>query len=184
MKIRDADILIVPGLGNASPLHWQSRWLAKMPTARRVEQSNWDHPVCSAWTAGVNVAIAAATKPVILVAHSVGVLTVAHAAGDWNPDKIAGAFLVGPSDWDRPEMENKYPGHGFSPVREKPLGCPAVVLASTNDPTCTPETAERWAKAWSAQFAIAGEVGHFDESDGFGPWPEGLLAFARFMKSL
>ncbi len=184
MKIRDADILIVPGLRNASPLHWQSRWQDKMPTARRVEQGNWDHPVCSAWTARLKAAIETATRPVVLVAHSVGVLTVAHAAKDWPAKKIAGAFLVGPSDWNRPELEQKYPGHGFAPVPEAPLGCPAMVLASSNDPACSPETAERWAKAWRANFAIAGEVGHFDESDGFGPWPEGLLAFARFMKSL
>jgi len=184
MKIRDADILIVPGLGNASPLHWQSRWLEKMSTARRVEQSNWDHPVCSAWTSRLNAEIDTAEKPVILVAHSVGVLTVAHAAKDWASGKVAGAFLVGPSDWERPEMEQKFPGHGFAPLPLEKLGCPAVMLASINDPTCSLDTAERWAKAWSVRFAVAGEVGHFDESDGFGPWPEGILAFANFVKAL
>jgi len=184
MKIRDADILIVPGLGNASPLHWQSRWLDKMTTARRVEQGNWDHPVCSAWTARLKTEIEAATKPVILVAHSVGVLTVAHAAKDWAADKVAGAFLVGPSDWEGREMEQNYPGHGFSPVPLEPLGCPAMVLASSNDPTCETATAERWAKSWSARFSVAGEVGHFDVGDGFGPWPEGIMAFAHFVKTL
>ncbi|TIM62907.1 MAG: alpha/beta hydrolase, partial [Mesorhizobium sp.] len=26
MKVRDADILIVPGYTNSGPDHWQSRW--------------------------------------------------------------------------------------------------------------------------------------------------------------
>lgn len=184
MKIRDAEILIVPGLGNASPLHWQSRWQNKMSTARRVAQDDWHNPVCSKWTARLIAAIEAAQKPAILVAHSVGVLTVAHAAGHWEKGKIAGAFLVGPSDWERPEMERKYPGHGFAPVPMDPLGCPALVLASPNDPACDTAKAEGWAKAWSAHFAVAGDAGHFDESDGFGPWPEGLMAFARFARTL
>jgi hypothetical protein len=128
--------------------------------------------------------IEAATKPVILVAHSVGVLTVAHAAKDGMSEKVAGAFLVGPSDWERPEMEQKFPGHGFAPVPTTPLGCPALVLASSNDPTCETETAEHWAKSWTARFSVAGEVGHFNESDGFGPWPEGIMAFAHFAKTL
>lgn len=184
MKIRDAEILIIPGLGNASPLHWQSRWQEKMSTARRVEQGNWDHPIREAWVSRLQAEIARAEKPVILVAHSVGVLTVAHAAQGWRSDNIAGAFLVGPSDWERPEMAEKYPAHGFDPVPLEKLGCPAIVLASKNDPTCSMETAERWAAAWFARFADAGEAGHFRESDGFGPWPEGLLAFANFVKAL
>lgn len=184
MKIRDAEILIVPGLGNASPLHWQSRWQDKMSTARRVEQDDWHHPVCSEWTARLKAGIGAAQKPVILVAHSVGVLTVAHAARHWERDKVAGAFLVGPSDWERPEMERKCPGHGFAPVPLDSLGCPALVLASSNDPACDPAKAEHWANAWAARFAVAGDAGHFDESDGFGPWPEGLMAFAQFAKTL
>lgn len=184
MKIRDAEILIVPGLKNASPLHWQSRWQAKMSTARRVEQENWDHPVKLAWVASLLREIEAATKPVILVGHSVGVLAIAHAARDWQAEQIAGAFLVGPSDWERPEMEDKYPGHGFAPVPAEKLGCPAILLASRNDPACDLPTAERWSHNWGARFADVGAVGHFDVADGFGPWPEGLLAFAQFTKSL
>lgn len=155
-----------------------------MSTARRVEQENWNHPVCSTWVASLNREIAAATRPVILVGHSVGVLTIAHAAAHWKASNIAGAFLVGPSDWTRPEMETKYPGHGFAPVSTEKLDCPAIVLASRNDPSCELETAERWAENWGARFADVGEVGHFDVADGFGPWPEGLLAFAQFTRSL
>ena len=39
MKAADADILIIPGYKNSGPDHWQSRWQAKLSTARRVEQT-------------------------------------------------------------------------------------------------------------------------------------------------
>ncbi|RVB59940.1 alpha/beta hydrolase, partial [Mesorhizobium sp. M7A.F.Ca.CA.002.04.1.1] len=45
MKVRDADILIVPGYTNSGPDHWQSRWQSKLSTARRVEQAEWSKPV-------------------------------------------------------------------------------------------------------------------------------------------
>ncbi|MGO8657408.1 alpha/beta hydrolase, partial [Rhizobium ruizarguesonis] len=35
MKASDADILIIPGYTNSGPGHWQSRWEAKLSTARR-----------------------------------------------------------------------------------------------------------------------------------------------------
>jgi predicted alpha/beta hydrolase family esterase len=184
MKIADAELLIIPGLGNASPFDWQGRWLERMSTARRVEQADWKRPRREAWCANLVAAVEAAQKPVILIAHSVGVLTVAHAAGQLDREKIAGAFLVGVSDWERPEMAKKYGDHGFAPVPRTPLGFPALLLASSNDPTCEQSRAEGWAADWGARFGDAGAAGHFDAASGHGPWPEGLMAFAKFTASL
>ncbi|MBR9824392.1 MAG: serine hydrolase family protein [Alphaproteobacteria bacterium] len=184
MKIKDSEILIIPGLHNASPFHWQSRWAEKMSTARRVEQDDWDKPDREAWVSRLVEAVSAAKKPAILVAHSVGVLTVAHAAPQLDKSKIAGAFLVGASDWEREALEERFPGHGFAPVPRIPLGFPALMLASSNDETCTLEKAEAWARDWGARFGDAGEAGHFTEESGHGPWPEGLMAFAKFTQSL
>ncbi len=183
MKIKDADILIVPGLHNASPFHWQSRWADKMSTARRLEQDDWDMPRRDAWVARLVEAVAMAEKPVILVAHSLGVLTVAHAAPQLT-GKIAGAFLVGASDWERPELKDKYGEHGFDPVPRQPLGFAGLMLASSNDPTCNLTKAEAWARDWDVHFGNAGEAGHFEPESGHGPWPEGLMAFAKFTQSL
>lgn len=184
MKIKDSEILIIPGLRNASAFHWQSRWEDKMSTARRVEQADWDHPQRDVWIKPVIAAVDAAEKPAILVAHSVGVLTVAHAAAHFTPGKVAGAFLVGASDWERDELEQKFPGHGFAPVPRKPLGFKGLLLASSNDETCSVQKAEHWARDWDVQFGNAGEAGHFTEASGHGPWPEGLMAFAKFTQSL
>lgn len=184
MKIKDADILMIPGLGNSPPFHWQSRWQQNMSTARRVEQDDWDNPNQQAWTAKLIEAVAEAEKPAILVAHSVGVLTVAHAAPDLDHSKIAGAFLVGASDWERDSLEERFPGHGFAPVPRSPLGFRGLMLASSNDETCKVEKAEHWARDWGVQFGNAGEAGHFTEESGHGPWPEGLMAFAKFTQLL
>jgi predicted alpha/beta hydrolase family esterase len=184
MKIKDADILMVPGLGNSSPFHWQTRWQERMSTARRVEQIDWDHPERDAWVAALAGAVDEATKPVILIAHSVGVLTVVHAAPQFDKGRIAGAFLVGPSDWERDSLKEQFGLHGFDPVPRKPLGFPALVLASANDHTCRIEKAEHWARDWDSRFGNAGEAGHFEPESGHGPWPEGLMAFAKFSQSL
>jgi serine hydrolase len=183
MKIKDSEILIIPGLGNASAFHWQSRWQDKMSTARRVEQDDWEHPQQEAWTQRLIEAVNLAKKPVILVAHSVGVLTVAHAAPAL-VGKVAGAFLVGTSDWERPALADTYGDHGFAPVPLEPLGFPGLMLASSNDPTCDIAKAETWANAWDVRFGNAGEAGHFEPESGHGPWPEGLMAFAKFTQSL
>ena len=42
------------------------------------------------------------------------------------------------------------------------------------------EKAEHWARDWAVHFGNAGEAGHFTEASGHGPWPEGLMAFAKF----
>tara|TARA_R110000868_G_scaffold107263_4_gene293440 strand:- start:61527 stop:62096 length:570 start_codon:yes stop_codon:yes gene_type:complete len=184
MKISETDLLVVPGLGNASPDDWQGRWLTRMPTARRVEQTDWHKPQREAWVDALVAAVAEATKPVVLVAHSVGILTLAHAAHLLDKSKVAGAFMVGVSDWERPEMAEKFGDHGFDPVPHEPFGFPAVLLASSNDPTCDVERAETWAKAWGARFVVVGDMGHFNAASGHGPWPEGMLAFAKFIAAL
>jgi predicted alpha/beta hydrolase family esterase len=184
MKIKDLDILIVPGLGNASAFHWQTRWQDKMSTARRVEQVDWDHPNREQWVARIVAAVEEAEKPVLFIAHSVGVLSVVHASKAIDHSKVAGAFLVGVSDWERPELAQKFNDHGFAPVPRDPLGFPALLLASSNDRTCSLEKAENWASDWKIRFGNAGEAGHFEAASGHGPWPEGLMAFAKFAKSL
>ena len=79
MKVKDADILIVPGYTNSGPDHWQTRWEQKLSTARRVEQAEWSKPVREDWTEAVVRAVNEAERPVVFIAHSLGVPTVVHA---------------------------------------------------------------------------------------------------------
>ena len=57
MKVKDADILIIPGFNNAGPAHWQSRWEARLSTARRIEGVNWHKPEHQAWVDGIAASI-------------------------------------------------------------------------------------------------------------------------------
>ena len=75
MKVAEADILIVPGYTNSGPDHWQSRWQGRLSTARRVEQDAWAKPVREDWTARFAEAVNEATRPVVVIAHSLGVAT-------------------------------------------------------------------------------------------------------------
>ena len=80
MKISDADILILPGLGNSGPGHWQHRWAERFSTGRIVEQDEWDNPDPRDWTAAIVEAVERAERPVVLVAHSLAVSALVHAA--------------------------------------------------------------------------------------------------------
>jgi uncharacterized protein len=59
-----------------------------------------------------------------------------------------------------------------------------ILVASRNDPYCSYERAEDFAYAWGAVVVDAGESGHINAASGHGPWPEGLMRLAGFMKGL
>src|SRR5215212_50626 len=98
MRTADCDIIIVPGYTNSGPDHWQSRWQRKLSTARRVEQADWDAPVRDEWVSGLVETVSVSRRPVVLLAHSLGVVTVVHAAPLLPRDVVRGGFLVAPAD--------------------------------------------------------------------------------------
>jgi predicted alpha/beta hydrolase family esterase len=183
MKTGEADILIIPGFGDSGPGHWQTRWEEKLSTARRVIQPDWNRASRSQWTSAIAEAVNAAERPVVLVSHSIGTAAIPHAAPLFVPGKVAGGFLVGLSDWNREEL---LPGvaHDFAPLPRDPLPFPSLLIASRNDPYCDFEVAADHANAWGSELVDAGEVGHLKIDSGHGPWPEGLLRFAGFLKRL
>ena len=183
MKTGEADILIIPGFGDSGPGHWQTRWEEKLSTARRVIQPDWNRASRSQWANAIAEAVNAAERPVVLVSHSIGTAAIPHAAPLFAPGKVAGGFLVGLSDWNREEL---LPGvaHDFAPLPRDPLPFPSLLIASRNDPYCDFEVAADHANAWGSELVDAGEVGHLNIDSGHGPWPEGLLRFAGFLKRL
>ena len=182
MKVSEADILIVPGYTNSGPDHWQSRWQNRLSTARRVEQAEWSKPVREYWVATFVEAVRAATRPVVVVAHSLGIPTVIHALPEVG-ERIAGGFLVAPPDVADPSMRPKHL-MTFGPYPRDPLPFPSVVVASRDDPFCRFEVADDLAAAWGARFVDAGESGHINALSGHGPWPEGSILFANFLSRL
>ena len=180
MKIAEADILFVPGLGDSGHGHWQRRWADKMAHAHWVTQDDWNAPDRDAWVEKLNRDILMATRPVVLVAHSLGVLVAVHAAQNLVDTKVRGAFLVAAPD----------PGHrrapksiaGFAPVPRDPLPFPSLLIASITDPYCSVEQSADYAAAWGSDYHASGADGHLNVESGHGPWPEGLMMFSRLMK--
>jgi uncharacterized protein len=182
MKVKDADILIVPGYTNSGPEHWQTRWQSKLSTARRVEQAEWSKPVREDWTLTLANAVNEADRPVVIVAHSLGVATTVQAVPMFEKP-VAGAFLVAPPDVANPAIRPKHL-MTFGPYPREPLPFPSIVVGSSNDPFCSLDVAEDIAAAWGSIFVHAGDAGHINADSGYGPWPEGSMAFANFMVRL
>lgn len=182
MKVKDADILIIPGYTNSGPEHWQTRWQGKLSTARRVEQAEWSKPVLEDWVGELARAVNEAEKPVVLVAHSLGVATAVQALPQFH-NRVAGGFFVAPPDVANPAIRPKHL-MTFGPYPREPLPFPSIVVASRNDPFSSFEAAEDIAGAWGSLFLDAGESGHINAESGHGPWPEGSMTFAQFMMRL
>ena len=166
-----APVLLLPGIGDSGPAHWQSLWQAAHPGFQRVAQRDWDHPVCREWAATLEHTLRAMPGPVVLVAHSLGCLLVAHWATSAT-QAVKGALLVAVPD---PQGE-RFPAEalGFSPVPAARLPFASIVVASTHDPYSSIAYAEACAIAWGSEFVNIGAAGHISTSSGHGEWPVGL----------
>ena len=172
-------ILIVPGLGNSGPEHWQTHW-EQHYGYQRVEQHNWDQPVCANWVQTLDAAVAAAGPGVVLVAHSLACITIAHWAAT-TQHSIAGALLVAPADVDRtdlpPEVAN------FRPIPLARLPFPSILVASTNDQYMTLTRAQLLAEAWGSRLVNVGALGHINSEANLGLWPEGHALLLELVAS-
>tara|TARA_R110002020_G_scaffold21661_6_gene73634 strand:+ start:1327 stop:1878 length:552 start_codon:yes stop_codon:yes gene_type:complete len=183
MKLADTDILILPGLGNSGPGHWQQRWAERMRTSAIVEQADWDEPDPEDWTDTIVKAVELAERPVVLVAHSLACIALVQAAPRLPQGKAKGAFLVSPPDIElNPDAPPE--ARAFGAVPRDPLPFPSLLVISDTDPFCSLERAADFAGAWGSEFHQAGPAGHINLASGHGPWPEGLLMFTRLMQRL
>lgn len=165
-------ILIVPGLDNSGPEHWQTRWEALDGRCVRVEQASFSEPDLNAWCEGLERAVAAEPTPAVLVAHSLGCILVAHWAERTQRREVVGALLVAPADVESPAHTPEVT-RGFAPVPRAPLPFPSVLVASTDDSFCSFARAREFAQAWGARFVDAGAQGHLNADSRLDTWPEG-----------
>jgi len=77
MRSESIRYLIVPGWQGSPDDHWQSHWQRTLPNSSRVEQTDWLTPRREDWVAELERSVASDTRPVVLVAHSLGCITVA-----------------------------------------------------------------------------------------------------------
>jgi len=168
-------ILMVPGLRDHVAEHWQTLLQARLPKAASVPPLEHDKLSCAARVAALDAALAKIDGPVILVAHSAGVMITVHWARR-HGRKIHGALLAAPADLETPLPEG-YPTfdalvqNGWLAIPREPLPFPSIVGASRNDPLARFERVQGLAKAWGSRLVDLGEVGHLNPAAGFGAWP-------------
>jgi hypothetical protein len=170
-KPEEFQVLVVPGLNGSGPGHWQTLWEGVHPDWKRVEQRDWAHPDVEDWVSTLDQTVRSARRPVILVAHSLGCITVAHWGSQQRVAPIAGALLVAPANVERENRPESVAG--FAPIPRSPLLFPSLLVGSDNDPHGDLPFAKELAVSWGSRFANAGCQGHINVESGHGPWAEG-----------
>ena len=173
--------LIVPGLGNSGPEHWQTFFENSGDNFKRITQQEWDAPVCNDWVAAIDKSVSDYdAASVILIGHSLGCTTIAHWATRYKK-KIKGALLVAPSDVEA--QEYTFPAKGFSPMPTKKINFKTIVVASEDDPWVSLERARHFADNWGSEFINIGKAGHINAASGHKEWKEGFNILKRLTNS-
>lgn len=166
--------LIVPGLDNSGPDHWQSIWEARRGDCRRVDLGCWSEPDRRIWTERLDAALAMTDGPILLVAHSLGCLTIAWwalGADHAKLERVRGALLVAPPDVDASDAHPFV--RRFAPAPGRVLRFPSILVASRNDRYAAFDRLEALAKAWGSRFVDAGHAGHINANSKLKGWPDG-----------
>ena len=163
-------VLILPGIGNSGPEHWQSHWEQSHGNYTRVNQLSWDNPSCLEWVASLEESVKTSGPNTILVAHSLACLLVAHWAVKTNLE-IRAALLVAVPNPKSPIFPTE--AVGFAPLPMHRLPFESIIVASTNDQYGGIEFSEKCASAWGSCLINIGEAEHINSSSGLGAWPEG-----------
>lgn len=178
---QQATILIIPGLRDHVEAHWQTLLQRKLSSRRRVVSVPplvTDKLSCAARIAAIQQKLEIIEGPVIAVAHSAGVIMLAHWAQQHSQQahRIHGALLAAPPDFEHP-LPAGYPSlsalqaNGWLPVPQQPLPFKSLVAASTNDPLASLARVMRMARDWGSELLNVGAVGHINPASGYGEWP-------------
>ena len=174
------DYIIQPGWNNSGPEHWQSHWQQTL-AATRVANHDWQTPQLDDWLAALDAAVAAATQPVIVIAHSLGCATVAHYAARYD-NRLAGALLVAPADVERASAPAAL--QPFAPLPELALPFPARVVASDSDPFSLPLRSARMAALWQSPLHWLRDAGHINVASGHKQWQDGFAQLAALVADI
>lgn len=169
-------VLLVPGLRDAVPQHWQTLLEANLPRVRSVPPMGRTALSCAARVEAIERAVQAIEGPIVLVAHSGGCIMVAHWARR-SARAIRGALLATPPDFETP-LPAGYPtleqldAAGWLPVPREPLPFRSIVAASSNDPLASFDRTVGLAHDWRSRLVHVGAVGHLNPASGHGEWPQ------------
>jgi len=171
---REATVLIVPGLRAHVPQHWQTLLASRLPRVRTVEPMGREDLDCARRVAAIEREANAIKGPLLLVAHSGGVLMVVHWARQ-TQRVVHVALLATPPDFER-AMPAEYPtieevrAGGWLPVPRDRLPFSSIVAASRNDPLGRFARVAELARDWGSKLVDLGRVGHLNPASGYGDW--------------
>jgi serine hydrolase len=175
MPGHEATVLFVPGLRDHVPDHWQTLLASRLPHARTVAPQGRANLDCAARVEAIERQAAAIAGPIIVVAHSAGVIATVRWAQQ-TTRSVRGALLAVPPDFEQP-MPAGYPSMaalhaaGWLPLPRRPLPFRSIVAASRNDPLATYRSVATLARSWGSKLVDIGAVGHLNPAAGFGDWP-------------
>jgi uncharacterized protein len=170
-----ATVLIVPGLRDHVAEHWQTVLGGRLARVRSVPPMGRTDLDCARRCAAIEREAQAVEGPLVIVAHSGGVVMLAHWAQSTRRP-VLGALLATPPDFERP-MPEGYPSiaeldaGGWLPVPRARLPFPSIVAASRNDPLGAFARVAELARGWGSRLIDLGAVGHLNPASGFGEWP-------------
>lgn len=178
-------VLIIPGLHNSGPGHWQTWLQTQYSDAVRVEQADWQQADLIAWSARIEETLSRSAPDTqwVAVAHSFGCLALAehlrrqHGRRHSNQGGIQRALMVAPADPVKFQVADHLRSKGG-------LGIAAQVVGSENDPWMPAVRAQEWALHWEAGFLNLGAVGHINAESGFGPWPLARFKVDQMIRDL
>jgi hypothetical protein len=180
--MKSPTVVFVPGLRDHVADHWQTLLEARLPGSMCVPRLGKDNLRLAAWIEAIDRTVGSVQGPVVLVAHSAGVVMVAHwALGLWR--NVCGALLAVPPDLDA-GLPEPYPSkealaqNGWMPIPRVRLPFRSILVGSTNDPLSSLENAQSLARSWGSEWVNAGSVGHLNPASGFGEWPPALELLA------
>ncbi|HEX6828881.1 MAG TPA: alpha/beta hydrolase [Burkholderiales bacterium] len=178
-RMTEPTVLIVPGLRDHVPQHWQTLLESRLGAAGRpvagVPPMGREDLDCAARVAAIEHTAQSVKGPIVIVAHSGGCVMLAHWARRTRRP-VLGALLATPPDFEQP-MPEGYPAmealaaSGWLPVPRARLPFPSIVAASRNDPLGRFERVAELARDWGSRLVDLGEVGHLNPASGYGNWP-------------
>ncbi len=185
-RMQQPTVLIVPGLRDHAPEHWQTLLAEQLVqqgrAVRAVPPMGRAQLDCAARVAAIEEHARAIDGKLVIVAHSGGCIMVAHWALR-TMRQVAGALLAVPPDFEQP-MPDGYPtvaeldAAGWLPVPRRPLPFPSLVATSSNDPLAAEPRVRALAHDWGSSVVGLGNMGHLNPASGFGEWPRALPLLA------
>ena len=178
----DVQVLLVPGGGGSDSGHWHHEW-ASDPHTSWVHQADQSGGSRADWVDTIEAAVAGAGGPVVLAAHSVACIAVAHWAAGGSTELVRGALLVAPADVEDDWAEPDSLYRRFAPIPRERLPFRSLVVASSNDPLLAVPRARRLAEDWDAQLVEIGPHLHVGADADLGSWPLGRELLGRLLRS-